>query len=203
MRSISKSANMHWIGLLVQTVMHTLHSAVHMASDWDRYLAKYTMRKRQIKMQRYLYTPKSPNWDAAKIQCFTVSHCNCKWFKTLYIAEQHHLHVLLQPPSPVLYVGVSVLYYESSLVSMCAWVSNCGRCQTWLVEAQMQHAGGGAKLYNCRRLQALVSSYTWKWSLLCCLPLNCRAFKSYPTCSLYNSSSESVDYVIVIFSFRI
>jgi len=33
----------------------------------ELYLAKYTLRKRQIKMQRNFYTPQSPNWDAAKI----------------------------------------------------------------------------------------------------------------------------------------
>jgi len=28
---------------------------------WELYVAKYTLRKRQIKMQQNFYTPKSPN----------------------------------------------------------------------------------------------------------------------------------------------
>jgi len=61
---------MRWIGLLVQTVIHNF---LHIASHLELYLAKYILRKCQIKMQRNFYTPKSPNYDAAKIQCFTVS----------------------------------------------------------------------------------------------------------------------------------
>jgi len=48
---------MHCIGLLVQRVMH---NSVHMASHMERYLAKYTLTKRQIKMQRNFYSLFSP-----------------------------------------------------------------------------------------------------------------------------------------------
>jgi len=36
-----------------------MHNSVHMAKEL--YLAKYTMRKCQIKMQWTFYTPKQPN----------------------------------------------------------------------------------------------------------------------------------------------
>jgi len=38
-----------------------MHNSVHMASHIELYLAKYTLTKRQIKMQRDFYTAKSPN----------------------------------------------------------------------------------------------------------------------------------------------
>jgi len=39
-----------------------MHNSVHVAKSLGTlYLAKYTMRKRQVKTQRNFYTPKSPN----------------------------------------------------------------------------------------------------------------------------------------------
>jgi len=38
-----------------------MYNSVHMASHVELYLAKYTLTKRQIKMQRNFYTAKSPN----------------------------------------------------------------------------------------------------------------------------------------------